>query len=135
MLPLGREANLNWNYLNSNGRLIVARVRDNGTGIRREADLSSYTTATLSFDYRRDGPDNANDYVTVDVSDDGGSTWTELDRFVGEGNGIENTTYQSTSYDISAYIAGNTRIRFLSLPTFGKQDIVYFDNVEICVTN
>jgi hypothetical protein len=118
----------------------AARVRDNGTssngaGIRREADLSAYTTATLSFDYRRDGPDNANDYVTVDVSNDGGGSWTELDRFIGEGNNTEDPSYVSTSYDISAYMSVNTRIRFLSSPDFGNQDVVYFDNVEICVNN
>jgi len=115
-----------------------ARIRDNGTsgagaGIRREADLSAYATATLSFDFRRDGPDNAADYVTADVSDDGGATWTELDRFVGEGNGTEDPTYQSRSYDITDFRAPNTRIRFLSSPDFGTQDVVYFDNVEICV--
>ena len=117
-----------------------ARVRDNGTssngaGIRREADLSAYATATLSFDYRRDGPDNANDYVTVDVSDNGGATWTELDRFIGEGTNTTDPDYVSTSYDISAYMSVNTRIRFLSSPNFGNQDVVYFDNVEICVVN
>ena len=117
-----------------------ARVRDNGTssngaGIRREADLSAYATATLSFDYRRDGPDNANDYVTVDVSDNGGATWTELDRFIGEGTNTADPDYVSTSYDISAYMSVNTRIRFLSSPNFGNQDVVYFDNVEICVVN
>lgn len=107
----------------------------NGAGIRREADLSAYTTATLSFDYRRDGPDNANDYVTVDVSNDGGGSWTELDRFVGEGTNTEDPSYVSTSYDISAYMSVNTRVRFLSSPDFGNQDVVYFDNVEICVGN
>jgi hypothetical protein len=115
-----------------------ARIRDNGTsgtgaGIRREADLSAYATATLSFDFRRDGPDDAADYVTADVSDDGGATWTELDRFAGEGQGTEDPTYQSRSYDITDYRAPNTRIRFQSSPDFGTQDVVYFDNVEICV--
>jgi hypothetical protein len=69
----------------------------------------------------------------VDVSDDGGATWSELDRFEGEGQGTADPTYQSRSYDITGYRAPNTRIRFLSSPDFGQQDIVYFDNVEICV--
>ena len=32
MLPLGRDANFNWDYLNSNGRLIVQRALQWGTG-------------------------------------------------------------------------------------------------------
>jgi hypothetical protein len=32
MLPLGREANLNWNYLNNNGHMIVQRALQWGTG-------------------------------------------------------------------------------------------------------
>jgi hypothetical protein len=116
------------------------RIQDDGTGgngagIRREADLSAYATATLSFDFRRDGPDNAADYVTVDVSDDGGATWTELDRFAGESQNTEDPTYQSRSYDITDYRAPNTRIRFQSSPDLGFLDAVYFDNVEICVGN
>ncbi|MDH3509042.1 MAG: hypothetical protein OEQ25_18025, partial [Gammaproteobacteria bacterium] len=113
-----------------------ARVRDNGTtnngaGIQRQADLSAYSSAMLSFDYRRDGPDNADDYVTVDVSADGGGSWTELDRFAGEGTNTSDPVYVSTSYDITSHMGSNTRIRFLSSPTFGNTDIVYFDNVQI----
>jgi len=65
------------------------QVRDNdggGEGVQREADLSAYTSATLSFEYRRDGFDNSNDYVMVHASRNGGSSWTELDRFLGPGS-------------------------------------------------
>jgi hypothetical protein len=117
-----------------------ARVRDNGTtnngaGIQRQANLSAFASATLNFDYRRDGPDNANDYVTVEVSSDGGGSWTELDRFIGEGTNTTDPSYVPTSYDITAFMSSNTRIRFLSSPSFGNTDIVYFDNVEICLGN
>jgi len=109
------------------------RVQDNdggGEGVGREADLSAYTSATLSFVYRRQSLDNANDYVKVEVSDNGGGSWTELDRFTGSGT---DANYQSVSYDISSYIAPNTRIRFLSSSNLGGNDIVYFDDVEISV--
>ncbi|MDH3418153.1 MAG: hypothetical protein OEM78_01670, partial [Gammaproteobacteria bacterium] len=66
-------------------------------------------------------------------SSDGGNSWTELDRFVGEGTNTSDATYQSVSYDVTAYISANTRVRFISSPTFGNTDIVYFDNVEIAV--
>ena len=107
------------------------RVKDNnggGEGVEREADLSGNAFAILSFDYRRNGLDNTNDYVTIEVSGDGGASWTELDRFAGPGT---DGAYRSVLYDISAYISGNTRIRFLSSANLGNNDIVYFDNVEI----
>lgn len=104
------------------------RVRNNSEGVQREADLSSFTQATLSFDYRRRRLDNANDYVDLDISADGGSTWVNLARFLGPAN---DAGYQTVSYDISAYRAANTRIRFLSSATLGNNDEVFFDNVDI----
>lgn len=110
------------------------QVRDNdggGEGVQREADLSAGTAATLSFDYRRDGFDNGNDYVTVDVSSNGGSSWTELDRIAGPGT---DSNYVSVSYDISAHLSANTRIRFLTSPSHGSGDELYVDNVEISLS-
>ena len=111
------------------------QVRDNnggGEGVEREANLSGYTSATLNFEYRRQSLDNANDYVTAEVSNNGGSSWTEIDRFEGSGT---DSSYQSVSYDITSQIASNTRIRFLSSSNLGNSDMVFFDNVEICVSN
>lgn len=107
------------------------QVRDNdggGEGVQREADLSANTAATFSFEYRRDGFDNENDYVMVHVSDNGGISWAELDRFTGPGT---DSSYVPKSYDISAYISSNTRIRFLTSPDHGSGDEMYIDNVEI----
>jgi len=113
----------------------VARVRDNdggGEGIQREADLAGYTSATLTFIYYRGNLDDANDYVTIEVSDNGGSTWVELGSIEGPGSDPD-TDPQSASYDISAYKAPNTRIRFRTSPTMGPNDRVYLDNVQIQV--
>jgi MSHA biogenesis protein MshQ len=113
------------------------RVQDNdggGEGVYREADLSGFdpaSTATLSFDYRRNGLDNANDYVAIQVSANGGGSWTELARFAGPGN---DSSYQSASYDITSYMASNTRIRFISSANLGNNERVYFDDVQIAVT-
>ncbi|MDH3748426.1 MAG: LamG domain-containing protein, partial [Gammaproteobacteria bacterium] len=109
----------------------VLRVRDNdngGEGVQREADLSDCSDADLTFDYRRKSFDNSNDYVTVDVSANGGSSWTELDRLAGPAN---ESTYQSASYDISSAMAANTRIRFLTSSTLGGSDELFVENVEI----
>lgn len=104
------------------------RVRNRSEGIQREADLSSFTQAILSFDYRRRRLDNSNDYVDLDISNDGGATWINLARFAGPTN---DPSYQTVAYDITAYRAVNTRIRFLSSPTLGNRDILFFDNVDI----
>ncbi len=107
------------------------RIKDNdngGEGVQRQADLSAFTAATLSFDYRRSGLDDVNDYVAAWASGDGGASWAELDRFTGPSN---DGSYQSTSYDLTPYIAANTRIRLLGSANLGNWDVVYFDNIQI----
>lgn len=116
------------------GRSYVLRVRDNdggGEGVQREADLSAYTTATLDFLYSRNSLDGASDYVTIDASSNGGSTWTEIARIEGPAT---DSNYLPFSKEISSFISNNTRIRFLSSSTLGNTDEVYFDNVEIEVS-
>jgi hypothetical protein len=111
----------------------LAQVQDNdggGEGLQREADLSGHSTANLTFTYWRGGLDNANDYVTIDVSADGGTTWTEVGRLTGPASDAQ-TSPQSASFDISAHISPNTRIRFLTSPNMGSADRVYFDDIQI----
>ena len=74
--------------------------------------------------------DDTNDYATLDISSDGGMNWIELDRFAGPGN---ETQFTAASYNIGAYLAPNTRIRFRTSPFMGGSDRVYFDNVKICL--
>jgi hypothetical protein len=104
------------------------RVRDDGYGLWRSADLSGASQATLSLDYKRKNLDSSSDYVTVDVSSDGGSTWTELDRFQGSGS---DNLYQNRYYDITAHATADTRIRFLGSSSLGGTDEVWFDDIEI----
>jgi hypothetical protein len=109
------------------------RVQDNdsdGEGVMRQADLSAYTSATLTFDYRRVGLDDSNDWVAAQVSKNGGA-WVELGRFKGSGN---DSSYQAASYDLTAYIAANVRIRFIGSSNLGGSDAVWFDNVQIAVS-
>lgn len=105
------------------------RLQDNNLSIEREANLNGVTSATLTFDYRRVGLDGTGDYVAIDVSNNGGGSWTELSpRIQGPTN---DGGFTGTSYDITAYIASNTRIRFRTSSGLGNTDIVYIDNVEI----
>ena len=108
------------------------RTRDNdngGEGVEREVDLSGAASATLAYDYRRMNLDSSSDYTSVEVSANGAAgPWTELTRHQGSGN---DSSYQPASYNISSYIAGNTRIRFKTSSSMGGTDTVWFDNVQI----
>ncbi len=103
---------------------------DPGFGVSRDVDLGGALTATLSFSYRRGtfgDPVATNGTMTLDISDNGGSTWTTLKTYYF--NGTDNAQ-TAESFDISAYASANSRIRFL---THGPvDDIVFFiDNIEI----
>lgn len=107
------------------------RIRDNdngGEGVERVADLSGATLATLTFDYRRMNLDTSSDYVAVYLSSTGtAGPWTLVD-YIGTSN---DSSYQSYSRDISAYISANTAIRLRSSSSMGSTDTVWFDNIQI----
>ncbi len=100
------------------------RLQNKGRIAEREVDLSSFSTAFLSFDYRRDGMSGAAAF-DVSVSANGGSSWTPLDS-IGAGTDAD---YLSASYDISAYIAANTMIQFSTNSNFSNE--AYIDNVRL----
>jgi hypothetical protein len=85
----------------------------------------------LSFNYRRYGLDNSSDYVAVSVSSNGGSTWTELGRLQGAAT---DSSFLTATYNITAYAALNTQIRFQSSGSLGSADYVYLDNIQIRFT-
>ncbi|MGA9347212.1 MAG: S8 family serine peptidase [Anaerolineae bacterium] len=105
------------------------RIRNHNKGARREVDLSGATSAVLSFEYHRRYLDGPSDYVALEISADGGASWTELDRFRGPAH---DGGVHSVSYDISGYASSNTAIRFISSSWLGSyDDRVYFDNVQV----
>ena len=107
------------------------RISSDSRGASRQADLSGCSRAEFSFSYRRSGLDNTNDYVTVEVSPNGGATWTRLVRFDGSGN---DSAYVAAVYDITAYASANTQIRFLSSTALGVSDYLYLDDIQILFT-
>lgn len=95
-------------------------------GVYREADLSGATSATLSFVYRR-GVNQGNQTVVLSVSNNGGSSWTNLQSYYIDRS---NTSAVSASFDISAYASSNTQIRFLAS---GNRAVIgmYIDDISI----
>lgn len=95
---------------------------------QRAANLSGYTNATLRFDYRRTGLE-AGEFVNINVSANGGGTFTQIGQIGGATN---DGSYFSQSYNISAYATTGTVIRFTgSAGRDTTTDIVWLDNIRI----
>jgi len=97
-----------------------------GPYIEREADLSAFTSATLTFDYRESGNWEADDEIEIYVSADGGSNWTLIQTFTDD----QGSSFQSFTYDITSFIASNTRIAFVEKADSNGESF-FFDNVQI----
>ena len=88
--------------------------------IERELDLSGTSSVTLTFDYRLDDYGAA---YALEVSPDGGVSWVTLDSF----SGYE---LNSGSFDLTPYLAANTRIRFRQADRDYDANL-YIDNVQV----
>ncbi len=109
------------------------RIQDGVTGtpsINREADLLgtpglNLSVAYLSFAYRTSSNLEDSDQVTVQVSSNGGTSWTSLETFSNDSSGTR-------QYDITSFIANNTRVRFLTTDGgLTGTEFFFFDNVQI----
>lgn len=84
---------------------VGAYIVDNSL-ITNTLNSSNFTNLTLSFDiffsrYFIDGSNLTIEYVTVDISTNGGTTWTEIDRYtsdIGYGTRFVNKTYNLNTY-------------------------------------
>ena len=101
------------------------KLDDKNKGIQRSADLSLAETATLSFSYRRDNFDKPTKYVKLEISIDGGSTWTLLHTFA-DGDDDSSVPF---NMDITPYMGTNTTIRFFTSPDDLSK--LYVDNFKI----
>ncbi|HKO58661.1 MAG TPA: hypothetical protein VJ276_22535, partial [Thermoanaerobaculia bacterium] len=103
------------------------RIRDDGgavSTIEREANTSTYATTTLTFTMRTENVE-ATDVMLLQASGNGGGAWTTIATYTG--------AFASTnqSYDISAFEATNTRIRFIESANYTGTDSFFVDNVQI----
>ncbi len=75
----------------------------------RNVDLGAYISATLSFEFIAVGTLETEDEALLEISNDGGASFTTLQIF----NGYTTTTTVSVNIDISSYIStsSDTRIR------------------------
>ncbi len=114
----------------ANGGDNSLRLRDDGAQVTRSADLSGATGAALSFEYLRSGYDDTSEYLSVLASSDG-VNFFEIGR-ISQGS---DTTYQTFTADISAYISPDFALRFqTSGGVENSGDDIFIDNVSITTT-
>ncbi len=102
------------------------QIKEDSLGIQRAVDLSSVSSAVLSFEYRRDD-EFKQEFVSLDVSADGGATWTELTRFTGYD---KDNNFVPINFDITTYATSSTIIRFATSSDLGG-DKLFVDNLQI----
>ena len=125
--PWGGDSIIGWQDRGS-GRLILQM---DGKIYRRAATPSNSPNVTLKFKSLRNSLEWG-EYVSVQASGNGGSTWTEVGRIAGPANDI---SFQSQSYNITAFRGRNTAIRFVaSMNSRFGDDNVDIDDLEISYT-
>jgi serine protease AprX len=105
---------------------------DTGTqpSLARGVDLSGYVDqATLSFDlFAHYGVDYGSDIAVVEISVDGGQTYTLLEVF----DYLSGGYFGHHSYDIQPYASADTKVRFRITQNFGGRDEwLVVDNLRI----
>jgi|GEM_PF-4661184 len=92
-------------------------------------DLSGMQTATLTFDWLIESGFDAGEYLSLDVSTNGGSTWIQDVRRLNGNVDTENVWHNET-VDLTAYSSSNLKIRFRSKVSASDED-ANVDNVRI----
>lgn len=133
-IPIGTNFSTNWTESGDDNSASGGYIRITGNelrfayiwteNIRRSADLSAATSATLSFDWRTTSLESG-ETLAIQASSDG-TTFTTLTTITG-------TASNSFSQDISAYISANTTIRFQKGGGnwTDNNDRAYIDNILI----
>jgi len=125
--PHGGDVTIGWQDRGS-GRLILQM---DGAVYRRAATPSNSPNVTLKFKSLRNSLEWG-EYVSVQASGNGGTTWSEVGRLAGPAN---DTSFLNQSYNITAFRGRNTAIRFVASMNgrFGD-DNVDIDDLEISYT-
>ncbi len=87
----------------------------------REVDLTGAENATLSFTFATSSGVDTSDAVTVEISNDGGATWSTLEVITG----IHGAVQKNRSYDISAFISSETQVRFRVSKYYGGSNELF----------
>ena len=106
------------------------RLSGDNRSVSRSVNADGYARALLTFDYRVESFDNADDWVRLLASPDG-SSWTTLHQWTGPLALATGTL----SFNVTPYISAETTIRFQTSPGMDNTDFAYFDNIEMDIMN
>jgi uncharacterized protein DUF6701/concanavalin A-like lectin/glucanase superfamily protein len=115
------------NILISGGELIMDDTPNSGgePSLERELNLTNYIDAFITVDLATSGTLENGDRFDIAASSDGGASYTILNSFSNDFSG-------SYSYDLSPYMASNTRIRLRVENGYGSSgEFINIDNVSI----
>jgi len=110
------------------GTLKGLRIQGAQKGLQSSVDLAQLESAELSFAYRRKDFKSAADYVSVEISKDGGTTWDEVERLAGPAT---DEAIGSVHYDLAPYGHNSIGLRFLSSASFSSESKFYLDYVQV----
>jgi hypothetical protein len=106
------------------GYMILRDSPDTGTqpSAARQANLSGFAAATLSFDFHVRTAVDPDDAVTVEVSNNGGTSYTVLEVL----DGYTGTDTDSRTYNLaSSFLTSNFRVRFRVSNNYGASDELF----------
>jgi serine protease AprX len=97
----------------------------NGLSLSRPANLAGANHAVLTFNYRRNWSGSNSASVSVQISGNGGASWTTLATYFMEADDLNQV---SQMFDVTNYVSANTMLRFQGS---GRVDgSFYFDNIQ-----
>jgi hypothetical protein len=101
------------------GYLFLNDNPDTGTqpSAARQVNLTGAATATFKFAFDTSSSVDPTDAIAVEVSNNGGATWTVLETITG----ITGEVNQTHTFNITNYISGQTQVRFRVAELYGGE--------------
>lgn len=113
------------------GALQGLRLQGSNKGAWRRVDLSQATNAHVQLSFRRKDFRSENDYVSLELSSDGGTNWSEVTRWSGPATDSE---IHNEVYDIQAYASSQSTLRFITSAKMQQDARFYLDGIRIDFT-
>ncbi len=95
-------------------------------------DLSGMGASTLSFDWLIESGFDAGEFLSLDISTNGGASWIPDVRRL-NGNVSQENVWHSETVDLTPYASANLKVRFRSTASLSDED-ANVDNVRIVGT-
>ena len=119
--------------LQTSGSNTFLHLQGAGMGAFRDlGDLSSHEYVELAFDFKRRSLESDFEWLDVEVSPDGGTTWNPVARFSGP---ADDPDFLSQTFNVTPLInraAGDTSvIRFRTSTAMSTADHIDLDNLDV----